>query len=301
MQKVSPQAYPSDPLQRQKRLQALRESEQARRGQEAYHQQLQDPHRVQDPRQLHQAGGGLEPKRVGEVETTTPGSLQLQQPDEALALSSEAGQEAMAPTEGHQGLQALLANFGQFGNEPKLNELKDSQKVKEVQGPAEVQNHPKKTQDLGQKILSVQPEREPQKLGKQADRVGKVLWAGSSKSLDSKSRPSAVAVPSLSPESHRPGSKGAPKTDAPKPVGESQGGRGARPDQRLGPRLFQTPRIPTQDRVELSGESRSLTRAEPPAEQVPSVSKPVVPQPRPGAVNPLEFTRESFQAKLNPA
>ena len=170
---------------------------------------------------------------------------------EQVALSKELTDDLESQGD-HQGLEALLANFGSFGNQPKVDQ-KVEEKVKEVGGAAEIGNKPDKPKPQEVKA-EWKPDTEKGKIHKGHDKIGDVTLTAKKKSPDSKEQPQSATAVTQAGHS-RPGTKGAPKTDAPRPVGQVENSKMPKPDTKVGNRLF--PRnAPPQDKVELSAESR---------------------------------------------
>lgn len=191
----------------------------------------------------------LQPKALQAAQEAARQKLENQSlpQSEQVALSKELTEEMDQPGQ-HQGLEALLANLGQ----PQKSDQKFDEKVNEVGGAAEIKGHkPKQTRPPELKADS-----ERDKIPKGHEKIGDVRLTARKKSPDSKEQPNSAQSVAQA-DGSRPGTKGAPKTDAPRPVGQTEAGRGSKPDGRVGYRqLPQMPR-PPRDRVELSGESRA--------------------------------------------
>jgi hypothetical protein len=172
---------------------------------------------------------------------------------EQVALSKEITEDFESQGD-HQGMDALMASLG---NQPKVDQ-KIEEKVKEVGGSAQVQNKP--GQPKPQKVTAEwKPDTEKGKLHKAHEKIGDVRLTAKTKSPDSKEQPPS-GVAAVQASHTRPGTKGAPKTDAPRPVGQVEASKSPKPDTKVGNRLF--PRNnPPQDKVELSPESRKQLQA----------------------------------------
>ncbi|MBT9584270.1 hypothetical protein IV102_13090 [bacterium] len=170
---------------------------------------------------------------------------------EQVALSKELTDDLESRGD-HQGLEALLANFGSFGNQPKVDQKID-EKVKEVGGAAEIGNKPDKPKPQEVKA-EWKLDTEKGNIHKGHDKIGDVSLTAKKKSPDSKEQPQSATTVAQAGHT-RPGTKGAPKTDAPRPVGQVENSKVPKPDTKVGNRLF--PRnTPPHDRVELSAEGR---------------------------------------------
>lgn len=151
--------------------------------------------------------------------------------------------------EDHQGLGALLANFGL--QEPKKVEANDQ--VREIArggDPAKLKEHPEKKW-----VVRDSREDEKRKDPKAADRLGNLKVSSKKESQGLRDKPQTPSS-EQSHSHHKAGSKGAPKTDAPYPVGAPEQNKGSKPDGKTGQRQLPQLRHPSNDRVELSEESQ---------------------------------------------
>jgi len=184
-------------------------------------------------------------------------------PTEQVSLSKELSDDlnGVYQQDSHQGLEAMMANL-LAPQQPKQVEAND--KVKEVGKSAEVG----KVEDPAKKP-QVRELKEDEKLKdpKAADRMGNLKVSSKKESQGVKDKPQPLPRSEQSSSHHKMGSKGAPKTDAPRPVGQTEQMKSAKPDGRIG--LRQLPlmgRGGPSDGVDLSQETQQqLGRQKQPA------------------------------------
>lgn len=183
-------------------------------------------------------------------------------PSEQVNLSNELS-DSLDSQDDHQGLQAMLANLGPVGQTPQLDARMDH-KVKEAEGLSEVRNQPGKPKEP-RPLREVKRSSHTGTRGKtNHDKTRKLRQMGLGKSPGSKVKPQSSRQVGEAVSS-RPGSKGAPKTDAPSPVGRVEKGQPPKSERRVGYRLFSSAQRKP-DKIELSRESRdSLANSSSPA------------------------------------
>ena len=90
---------------------------------------------------------------------------------------------------------------------------------------------------------------------KAADRLGNLKVSSKKEAQGVQDKPK-VSSADPSPHHHKLGSKGAPKTDAPRPVGAPENARSSKPDGRVGPRQLPQLRNTGGDAVDFSEETK---------------------------------------------
>lgn len=160
----------------------------------------------------------------------------------------------------HQGLEALLANFA--AQEPK--KVDAGGKVQEVGKGSEV-NQLKENPDP--KTLVREPKEEDRRSAekikdpKAADRMGNLKVSSKKEARGVKDKPQPPSS-EQSPNHHKMGSKGAPKTDAPRPVGATESLRTPKPDGKVGLRQLPQMRNQGTDKTDFSEEIKQALAAQ---------------------------------------
>ncbi|MBX3166448.1 MAG: hypothetical protein KF760_03505 [Candidatus Eremiobacteraeota bacterium] len=152
----------------------------------------------------------------------------------------------------HQGLEALLANFG--AQEPKKLEAND--KVNEVGKGSEVariKENPDKKPPVRELKEDEKRSIDKAKDPKAADRMGNLKVSSKKEAQGVKDKPQAPTS-EHNPNHHKMGSKGAPKTDAPRPVGATEQLRAPKPDGKVGLRQLPQMRNNGADKTDFSEE-----------------------------------------------
>lgn len=214
-----------------------------------------------DPALQQRPVKGLQEAARRSVSPETPGAQQLPE-NEQVALSKETLSNDKL-VNGHSGLEALLAGLGE-GLKPPA-ELKPENKVKEIgeatsalkSGGAERQ--PKR--ELEDLLKSSKSSNKPGEKNPGPGKLGEVNpQSKTSKPKDSLQPSEGQSVHGVQAS---PGSKGAPKTQAPRPVGQVEANLPSKPDQKPGRRLFSrpNPQPMTMERVNLSEESKQMLLA----------------------------------------
>lgn len=221
--------------------------------------------------------------------------------DDALPQSEQVAlsREILDDTEsqkGHSGLDALLATLGQ-GLNPKMDQKLD-QKVNEV-GEASASKKQSGPQQQPKRELEARwkPSTEPGKVHKSYEKIGDVsAKLKTQKPKDTRNPEETSVVQGVRASAS---SKGAPKTSAPRPVGQVEANKQSRPDQKPGQRLFprQPPKAP--DRITLSDESKQQLQ---PLQQVgqPEVARRLeqkAQQQKPGQEEEIDLGTEEIQTK----
>ena len=210
---------------------------------------------IKDPDQL---------RRIQELKTKTVQAPQHQNPAKGLEKPGQENRD-LRPTEQvafskelsedlsgayqqdqHQGLDALVANL-MAPQEPK--KIEASQQVNEVgkgQDVGKVGDSARKPKDLQKKQearelkeddkKSIEKTKDP----KAADRLGNLKVSSKKESQGVKDRPQ-VPSSEQAHSHHKMGSKNAPKTDAPRPVGATEQMKSPKPDGKVG--LRQLPQM----------------------------------------------------------
>jgi len=173
-------------------------------------------------------------------------------PTEQVSLSKELNDDPNGAyqSDNHRGLEAMLANL-MAPQQPKQIEAND--RVKEVGKSAEVG----KVEDAARKP-QVRELKEDEKANdpKAADRMGNLKVSSRKASQGVRDRPQPLPSSEQAKSHSKMGSKGAPKTDAPRPVGQPEQMKGSKPDGRIGLRqLPQMSRGGQNDGVDLSQET----------------------------------------------
>lgn len=216
---------------------------------------------------------------------------------EQVALSREILDETESQ-KNHAGLDALLATLGQ-GLNPKMDQKFD-QKVNEVgEASASKKQSGPKEQPKRELEARWKPSTEPGKIHKAHEKIGEVsakLKTQKPKDTQNPEETSGVQGARASASS-----KGAPKTSAPRPVGQVEANKQSRPDQKPGQRLFprQPPKVP--DRVTLSDESKQQLQPLQQAGQ-PEIAKRLeqkAQQQKPGQEQEIDLGTEEIKTKAD--
>lgn len=210
----------------------------------------------------------LKTKQLQAVRQAEAARKQEAEPDKTVApvdkvsASREISEELNGPYEQqeHQGLNALLANFGVQA--PKKLEAND--KVNEVGKCSELhkvkENPDKKAQVREPKEddkRSVDKAKDP----KAADRMGNLKVSSKKEAQGVKDKPQLPSSENQ-PNHQRIGSKGAPKTDAPRPVGAAETLKRAKPDPKVGLRQLPQMRNNGADKTDFSEEIKQALAAQ---------------------------------------
>lgn len=177
-------------------------------------------------------------------------------PNEQVQLSKELSEDVNGAyqQDQHHGLDALLANL-MATQEPKKVDAND--KVNEVGKGHEVgkiKENPDKKPPVRELKEDEKRTIDKTKDPKAADRLGNLKVSSKKESQGVKDRPQQPGSEQANSH-HKMGSKGAPKTDAPRPVGATEQMKSPKPDGRVG--LRQLPQMRnTGDGVDLSEETR---------------------------------------------
>lgn len=225
---------------------------------------------------IREIPNGLKPKKPNELKAKQLQALQqaeaarkletdpekqknLPSADQVTA-SREISEELNGAYEQHQGLEALLANFGV--QEPKKPETHD--KVNEVTKGSEVnkikENPDKKTQVR-------EPKEDDKRSGekmtdpKSADRMGNLKVSSKKEAQGIQNKPQTPGSEQATSH-HKMGSKGAPKTDAPRPVGAPESLKSPKPDGKVGLRQLPQMRNQGADKTDFSEEIKQALAAQ---------------------------------------
>ncbi|MFN8613133.1 MAG: hypothetical protein U0931_36685 [Vulcanimicrobiota bacterium] len=186
-------------------------------------------------------------------------------PSEQVALSKELSEDvngAYQQQDHHQGLEAMLANL-MAPQEPK--KIEASQQVNEIgkgQEVGKVGDSARKPKDVHKKQEAREIKEDDKKAiektkdPKAADRMGNLKVSSKKESQGVKDRPQLPSSEQAQSH-HKMGSKGAPKTDAPRPVGATEQMKQPKPDGKVG--LRQLPQMRNGrggDELELSEEMK---------------------------------------------
>jgi len=157
-------------------------------------------------------------------------------PTEQVARSNELSDELNGAyqQDEHQGLDALLANLMGPQDAKKVDH---HDKVSEVGRGSEVgkiKENPDKKPQLRELKEDEKRTLEKTKDPKAADRMGNLKVSSKKEAQGVKDKPQQPG--SEQTHHHKMGSKGAPKTDAPRPVGAPEHMKGSKPDGRVGSR-----------------------------------------------------------------
>lgn len=183
-------------------------------------------------------------------------------PTEQVSLSKELSEDLNGAyqQDSHHGLEAMMANL-MGPQQPKQIEAND--KVKEVGKSAEVGKveDPAKKPQVRELKEDDKRSADKAKDPKAADRLGNLKVSSKKESQGVKDKPQPL--PSNEQANHsKMGSKGAPKTDAPRPVGQTEQMKSSKPDGRVGLRqLPQMGRGGQNDGVDLSQETQQQLAA----------------------------------------
>ncbi len=173
-------------------------------------------------------------------------------PVDRVSASREISEELNGAYEHHQGLEALLANFA--AQEPKKLEAHD--KVSEA-GKGSETNKIKENPDRKTQLREPQEDHkrsaERIKGPKSADRLSNRKVSSKKDAEGVRDKPQAPNN-EPTPSHHKLGSKGAPKTDVPRPVGAPENLKNPKPDGKVGLRQLPQMRNQGADKTDFSEE-----------------------------------------------
>lgn len=183
-------------------------------------------------------------------------------PHEQVALSSEVSDELNGAyqQDQHQGLDALLANW-MGPQEPKKIEMDKVQEVGKGSEANKIKQNPAKKHQVREPKEDEKSTREKTKDPKAADRMGNLKVSSKKEAQGLRDKPQQQGS-EQSHSHHKSGSKGAPKTDAPRPVGATEQLKGSKPDGRVGLRQLPQMRNNGADKTDFSEEIKQALAAQ---------------------------------------
>ncbi|MBS2039124.1 hypothetical protein JST97_29345 [bacterium] len=209
----------------------------------------------------------LQQQQAARQQQSAPESQELH-PNEKVSLSKELSEDVNGAyqQDHHQGLEALLANM-MAAQEPKKIEavqpIKEVGKGEEVGKVGEATRKPKEVHKQQAPELKEDDKKaiEKSKDPKASERLGNLKVSSKKDSQGVKDRPQLPSSEQV--QNHqKPGSKGAPKTDAPRPVGATEQMKSSKPDGKVG--LRQLPQMRNGrggDGLDLSEEMKELKQS----------------------------------------
>lgn len=202
----------------------------------------------------------LQQAEAARKQETDPEKQKNLPPVDQVFASREISEDVNGPYEQHQGLEALLTNFGT--QEPKKPEA--NEKVNEV-GQGNVVNKIRENPD--KKVQVRKPKEDDKRFSektndpKSAERMGN-LKVSSKKEARGVTDKSQNVGSEQNHNHHKLGSKGAPKTAAPRPVGATETLRRAKPDPKAGLRQLPQIRNNGTDKTDFSEEIKQALAAQ---------------------------------------
>lgn len=186
-------------------------------------------------------------------------------PHEQVALSSEISDELNGAykQDQHQGLDALLANW-MGPQEPKKLEVDKINEVGKGSEAVKIKHNPAKKPQVRELKDDEKHAQEKTKDPKAADRMGNLKVSSKKEAQGLKDKPQQPGSEQTHSH-HKAGSKGAPKTDAPRPVGATEQMKGPKPDGKVGLRQLPQMRNNGADKTDFSEEIKQALAAQKPA------------------------------------
>ncbi len=177
-------------------------------------------------------------------------------PTEQVARSNELSEELNGAyqQDEHQGLDALLANLMGPQESKKVDHHDQVKEVGKGSEAGKIKENPDKKPKLRELKEDEKRTLKRTKDPKAADRMGNLKVSSKKEGQGVKDRPQQPGEQTHS--HHKLGSKGAPKTDAPRPVGAPEQMKGSKPDGRVGSRQLPQMRGGGGDGLDLSEEMK---------------------------------------------